>query len=65
MASRPSWRAQFRGLVGARGGVDAPAERGFGWDGVLVAAALVGIAAGAVLTFPGILSSLSRRPFRR
>jgi hypothetical protein len=32
---------------------------------VLVAAALVGIAAGAVLVVGGILSSLSRRPFRR
>jgi hypothetical protein len=32
---------------------------------VLVGAALVGIAAGAVLIVGGILSSLSRRPFRR
>lgn len=32
---------------------------------LLVGAALVGIAAGAVLIFGGILSSLSRRPFRR
>lgn len=32
---------------------------------LLVGAALVGIAAGAVLIVGGILSSLSRRPFRR
>jgi hypothetical protein len=32
---------------------------------LLVGAALVGIAAGAVLIFGRILSSLSRRPFRR
>jgi hypothetical protein len=32
---------------------------------LLVGAALLGIAAGAVLIFGGILSSLSRRPFRR
>jgi hypothetical protein len=32
---------------------------------LLVGAALVGIAVGAVLIFGGILSSLSRRPFRR
>ena len=32
---------------------------------LLIGAALVGIAAGAVLIAGGILSSLSRRPFRR
>jgi hypothetical protein len=32
---------------------------------LLVGAALVGIAAGAVVIIGGILSSLSRRPFRR
>jgi hypothetical protein len=32
---------------------------------LLVGAALVGVAAGAVLIVGGILSSLSRRPFRR
>ena len=32
---------------------------------ILVGAALIGIAAGAVIIVGGILSSLSRRPFRR
>jgi hypothetical protein len=32
---------------------------------LLVGAALVGVAAGAVFIVGGILSSLSRRPFRR